>query len=195
MMDLFEALKGRRSVREFLPDEVPEEHLELILDMARYAPTAGNLQPWKFLIVRERTSKKGLREEVKVHLRMKIDKLELPAEEKREQKERAFRFADRILSAPVLIFVFVDASFYPDLVGYDGAMAVQNLMLAAYALGYGTSFQTTLFPEELVKEHFSVPEHYRFICAVPLGKPAAWPEMPKKKELRSFIWGGRAEGG
>lgn len=188
MMDLFEALKGRRSVREFLPDEVPEEHLELILDMARYAPTAGNLQPWKFLIVRERANKEGLREAVKEHMRMKIEGLELPAEGKREQKERIFRFADKILAAPILILVFVDASRYPDLVGYDGTMAVQNMMLTAYALGYGSSFQTTLFPEELVKEHFTVPDRYRFICTVPLGKPAARPELPAKRELGSFVW-------
>lgn len=179
-MDLFEAIRGRRSVREFLPDKVPEAHLELILDMARYAPTAGNAQPWKFLTVRERASKAALREKIEEHF---------------AGKEQFHRFAERILAAPVLIFVFVDASRYPDLVGYDGAMAVQNMMLAAHALGFGTSFQTTLFPEELVKEHFSVPEHYRFICAVPLGRPAARPKMLKKRELRSFIWKEKAEGG
>jgi len=193
-MDLFEALKGRRSVREFLPDDVPEEHLELILDMARYAPTAGNAQPWRFLVVRERANKEGLREAVKDYLRMKIDELELPAAEKQERKERVFRFADKIFSAPILILVFVDASRYPDLVGYDGAMAVQNMMLAAHALGYGTSFQTTLFPEELVKEHFSIPERYRFICAVPLGKPAVPSEPPERRELHSFIWEERPGG-
>jgi nitroreductase len=190
-MDIFEAIKGRRSVREFLPDEVSQEDLERILDMARYAPTAGNAQPWKFLLVRDEENKAGLKEVVQGFLRDKIEGMDCTEEEKTERQEGFRQFLEKILMAPASVFVFVDANQYPDLVIYDGALAVQNMMLAAHALGYGTSFQTTIFPEELVRGFFSVPDHFKFICAVPIGRPAARPKMPEKKELASFIWAER----
>ncbi len=186
-MDVFEAIKGRRSVREFLADEVPWKDLELILDMARYAPSAGNMQPWKFLLVRDEDNKGALKEAVKKFLRQRISRMSVSEEDKIELKEGFHRAVDSIFAAPVLVFVLVDASRWPELAAYDGALAVQNIMLAAHALGYGTSFQTTIFPQELVKDHFSIPDHYRFICAVPIGKPAARPQMPEKKDLASFI--------
>jgi nitroreductase len=160
----------------------------LILDMARYAPTAGNAQPWKFLIIKSEANKTKLREAVRSHLEREIDGMGISKEDKLERKRSFSAFAEKILAAPVLIFVFIDASHYPEPALYDGAMAVQNMMLAAHALGYGTSFQTTIFPEELVKDLLSIPDNYRLICGVPLGKPAAKPKMPNKKELCSFIW-------
>jgi len=187
-MDLFEAIKGRRSVREFLPDEVPQEDLERILDMARYAPSAGNAQPWRFLLVRDRGNKGGLREAVERSLSKRIGEMGLSQEEEAERREGFRRFVEVIFAAPVLVFVFVDAGQHPDLVAYDGALAVQNMMLAAHALGYGTSFQTTIFPEGVVRDYFSIPDRYRFICAVPLGRPATRPPMPERRELASFIW-------
>ncbi len=186
-MDVFEAIEGHRSVREFLPDEVRRRDLELILDMARYAPNAGNMQPWKFLLVRDEDNKGALKEAVKKFLRQRISRMSVSEEDKIELKEGFHRAVDSIFAAPVLVFVLVDASRWPELAAYDGALAVQNIMLAAHALGYGTSFQTTIFPQELVKDHFSIPDHYKFICAVPIGKPAAHPQTPEKKDLASFI--------
>jgi hypothetical protein len=51
---LFDIIKSRRTVRDFRPDPVPKEHILKILDMARSAPTSGNQQPWKFLVVQDR---------------------------------------------------------------------------------------------------------------------------------------------
>jgi nitroreductase len=187
-MDLFEAIKGRRSVREFLPDEVPWEDLERILDMARYAPTAGNGQPWKFLVVKDERNKAGLRETVLEFLSERIEDRGLTPEHAAKRRQGLRQFLEKIFGAPVLVFVFVDQSCHPELVGYDGALAVQNMMLAAHALGYGTSFQTTILPEGAVGDYFSIREPYRLICGVPMGKPAAQPQMPEKKELASLIW-------
>ncbi|MEM2987192.1 MAG: nitroreductase family protein, partial [Nitrososphaerota archaeon] len=50
-MDVFEAIKSRRSIRAFQEKEIPEEFIEKILDSARWAPSAGNTQPWEFIIV------------------------------------------------------------------------------------------------------------------------------------------------
>ncbi len=187
-MDVFQAIKYRRSVREFLPNDVPKADLERILDMARHAPTAGNGQPWKFLPVREMDNKARLRKVVEEYLRREIHKLELSPDEVIEHEQDFIRFVQKIFAAPVIVFVFVDASHHPQLVGYDGAMAVLNMMLAACALGYGTSFQTTIFPDWLVKDFFSVPDDHKFICAVPIGRPAIQPKAPSKKPLSSLIW-------
>ena len=52
-VDLFDLIKTRRSVRKFKPDPIPEEHVIQMLEAARLAPTAGNQQPWKFLVIRD----------------------------------------------------------------------------------------------------------------------------------------------
>jgi hypothetical protein len=73
MMDVLETIKSRRSVREFLPSEVPWKDLELILDMARYAPNPGNAQPWKFLVVRNAQNKTELKGVVREFLRARSE--------------------------------------------------------------------------------------------------------------------------
>jgi nicotinate-nucleotide--dimethylbenzimidazole phosphoribosyltransferase len=187
-MDVFEAIKGRRSIREYLPAPIPRRDIERILDAARYAPSAGNGQPWRFLILRGEENKAGLREVVNQRMGERIEKADLPEEKKDEHKAQYRQYIEKILAAPVLIFVFVDKSQHPDLVGYDGALAVQNMLLAAYALGYGSGYQTTIFPEDLVREHFGVPDAYQFICAVPIGKAVTQPTSPKRKALEELIW-------
>ncbi|MFW9915503.1 MAG: nitroreductase family protein [Candidatus Thorarchaeota archaeon] len=187
LLDVFEAIKGRRSVRAFLPDEVPQQDLELILDMARYAPTAANNQPWKFLVVRNGKNKVMLQAKIKEFVEKRIDDQALELEEKTKRKEDIFQYLENLFVVPVLVFLLVDGSQYPELVMCDGTLAAQNMMLAAHALGYGTCFQTTFFPEELVRDYFAIPDHYRLICTVPIGRAASQPEMPQKKPLASFI--------
>nr|MDO8046193.1 nitroreductase family protein [Candidatus Baldrarchaeota archaeon] len=59
-MDVFECIKGRRSIRAFKPDPVNEEDLKKILDAAIHAPSAGNLQSWEFIVVRDKERKRQL---------------------------------------------------------------------------------------------------------------------------------------
>ncbi len=59
-MDLFEAIKSRRSVRSFTREDVSEETVEKLIDAARWAPSAGNLQPWEFIVVRKPEIKRKL---------------------------------------------------------------------------------------------------------------------------------------
>jgi nitroreductase len=186
-LDVFDAIKNRRSVRKFLPDDIPKEDINLILESAACAPSAANAQPWKFLIVKSSVSKNALKDKIKTCFNSKFEKMDLSESEKKERSRRLQDHIEDVLLAPVLIFVFVDAIRYPDLVPYDGALAVQNLMLAAHALGYGTCFLTTIFPEKLVTEQFCVPENYRFVCGVPIGRASAEPKMPDKKPLSSFV--------
>lgn len=187
MTEVLNVIKERRSVRVFRPDAVPDEHLELILDAARCAPTANNNQPWYFLIVRERDNLERLKSRLERWIRQRIEAVEADSEVRAERLEGAIAYLAGILAAPLLVFIFVDTSEFPELVAYDGALAAQNLMLAARTLGYGTCFQTTFFPEDVVRRHFGVPEKFRLICAVPVGRPVEWPSAPPKKPLAELV--------
>ena len=65
-MELLEAIKTRRSVREFTGQRIPDEHIEMILDAARYAPSPENLQMWRYVVIREDQEMKDLISEVSV---------------------------------------------------------------------------------------------------------------------------------
>ena len=184
---LFSVIRQRRSVRAFRPEPVPDEHVELLVDAARYAPTAGNRQPWCFLVVRDRENLERLRARLEPWLCQRIEASETTPEGRARRLESALAYLDGILVAPLFVFIFVDASTYPDLVAYDGALAAGNLMLAARVLGYGTCFQTTFFPEEIVRAYFGVPEEFRFIGAVPVGRPVEWPPTPPKKPIAELV--------
>jgi nitroreductase/ketosteroid isomerase-like protein len=185
---VFAALKGRRTVRKFKPDPVPEEHLKKILDAARFAPTAGNEQPWTFLVVRNREKLN----------RLARDALSWFAASRSEQaasqglppaEEARFReVIKNALGAPVYVAVLVDAQAkYPAYIMTDGALAAGSLMIAARALGYGTGFFTTFFPEEKMKAFFGIPDRYKLVCFTPIGVPEQWPPTPPKKQLENIV--------
>lgn len=62
VMDVLEAIKGRRSIRAFRASEVPNEVVDKLVDAARWAPSAGNIQSWEFIVVRNRQVKKAFAE-------------------------------------------------------------------------------------------------------------------------------------
>jgi nitroreductase len=59
-MELSEAIEGRRSIRSFKPNDVSEEEVEVLIEAATFAPSAGNIQPWEFVVVRKPEMKKKL---------------------------------------------------------------------------------------------------------------------------------------
>lgn len=186
---LFEMIKNRRTVRKFKSTPVPQEHIMKILDAARFAPTAGNQQPWKFLIVQNREKLDLLKEQA---LAWYLDAYQ--RSEKFDPKnlgaiqEKIKNVLENALSAPVYIAVLIDSQAkYSDYIIYDGTLAAGYLMIAARALGYGTGFFTTFFPEEKMKKFFNIPEQYKLICFTPIGIPEQWPDMPAKKELDDIV--------
>jgi len=188
-MDLMEAIRTRRSVRQFLRDPVPKEIVEQILDAARFAPSSGNSQPWRFLVVSNRENLSKLQERSIETIEPRIDESDHVSNgEKANVKTKYRSYTDRIFGAPVFVFVFVATDRYPEHADSDGALAVGNLLLAAHALGYGACYQTSLFPSDAVCGLFGVPDGYRFICAVPIGKPAAVPENPGRRRSSELVW-------
>jgi nitroreductase len=186
---LFDIFKDRRSVRNFKSTPIPQEHILKILDIARTAPTAGNQQPWKFLVIQDRTKLNQLKQECMsstleaVKGRGNVDEAKLNS-----LRQRLTKSLDGYLSAPVYVAVLVDTkSKYPTYNLYDGTLAAGYLMIAARSFGYGTVFITDSIPYRLLKKVFDIPDRYVGICFTPIGVPDKWPESPPKRTLDEFV--------
>ncbi len=184
-LDIF---KKRRSVRKFKSTPIPDEHIMKILDAARSAPTSGNQQPWKFLVIQDREKLDQLKAKCvsagleRAKKRGSVDPAELES-----LKERYTENLSGYLSAPVFILVLTDKnSRYPSYNKWDGPLAAGYLILAARALGYGTVYTTDSFPAEITKKVFAVPDNFEQICCIPVGVPESWPNSPPKKPLQEL---------
>jgi nitroreductase len=149
--ELLALFAKRQSVRRYKADPVPEEHLRLILDAARHAPTSGNQQPWKFLVIRDRAKIDRLRERcVDRFLPRHAEEAEADYKARRETATKGF---GGYFTAPVYVVVLTDSqSTYPTYNHHDGPLAAGYLMLAARALGYGTVYITDSIPEAVTQE-------------------------------------------
>jgi len=186
---LFDIIKSRRTVRDFKPTPVPKEHILKILDMARSAPTSGNQQPWRFLVVQDRAKLERLKVEAAGWFLGEYEKRGKPTpEELAGARTRMAATMARVLSAPVYVAVLTDSrSPYPPDNSNDGPLAVAMLMIAARSLGYGTGFYTTYFPEARMREFLGFPDRYNLVCFTPIGVPVEWPPAPPKKPLEDFV--------
>ena len=168
-MDVFEAIETRRSVRAFTNEEVSEEEVQKLIDAARQAPSAGNIQPWEFVIVRDAKIK---------------HKLSMAALNQTFIKE-----------APVVIVVCADearsswgygsrgASLY---CLQDTAAAIQNMFLAACALGLATCW-VGAFHEDVVAKVMNAPMGVRPVAIIPVGHPAEKPRARQKRPLKEIV--------
>ena len=184
---IFDIIKNRRTIRAFKDTPIPEEDILKILDMARYAPTAGNQQTWKFVVMRDAENLKELKKNLKKWAKEALLKANIPDNEKPQYTKQVHNVIDMVMTAPVYIFVFADTTKYGNYALHDGCLAAENLFLAARALGYGTGFFTTYFPGDKIKNFLNAPDSLQYICSTPLGVPKEWPKMPQKKELKEFI--------
>ena len=186
---LFDMIRSRRTVRDFQDVPVPREHILKILDMARCAPTSGNQQPWKFLVIQDRAKLDRLEVEAAAWFLKNYEKQRQPTpEELAGMRTRITTTLGKVLSAPVYVAVLTDSqSSYPPDNRHDGPLAAALLMVAARALGYGTGYYTTFFPEARLREFFGIPDRYNLVCFTPIGVPVEWPAAPAKKPLEELV--------
>lgn len=201
--DLYAAISGRRSVRRFKPDPVPEEDVRELARLAGLAPSASNKQMWKFVAVAKPELKLALRQAVAEA----IDELSaavpgLPGVAR--MKTWSLFFAE----APVVIAVFGEGygsrtdealrarglavaeidrlRARPDLQSIGAA--VQTLMLAAHAKGYGTCWMCApVLAAPAVERLLGVEEKWRFLALVPVGVPDEAPKAPPRKPLEEIF--------
>lgn len=187
---LYDSMSTLRAVRRLRPDPVPEAVLERVLQAAVWAPSGGNVQPWRVVVVRDPRHKTGLRDlyrpEWQKYAAGYSARLEGLDPEERGKQERTIaagdRLADRLDEAPaILVFCFnpklmaiTDAGLdRPSVVGGGSVYpAIQNCLLACRAEGLGCTLTTLLCLREAeVKELLGIPEDWYTCAAVPIGYP------------------------
>ena len=184
-MPLFEAVQRRVSVRSYKPDPVPPEHLEMILEAARQSPNAGNQQPWRFLVVQE----KDRLDEFRDFAWRSRKKWLLDNGYEADTDEGMKAHYDKILGAPLQVVVLIDTAVrYRGYGKEDGALAAENIMLAARALGYGSVMITGSVSADTVRMFFKVPSRYLINCLIPIGVPDSWPVKRERRPLSELVF-------
>lgn len=164
-MEITEAIRARRSIRSYEDRPIEEEKLTRVLDAGRLAPSARNLQDWKFIVVKD--------------------------EEKRQKLSEAAMNQPYVARAPVVIAACATETenvmpcgqyCYP----IDMAIAVDHMSLAAMAEGLGTCW-IGAFHEDKVKEILKIPEKIRVVVMLTLGYPAETPLARPRKKLEEIV--------
>lgn len=182
---LFDVMYTCRAMRRLKPDPVPEELLLRLIDAANQAPSGSNLQNARWIIVRDRAQKERLaelnRKGVERYVRtQRIPELPHQSREKRERMLRAVLWqAEHLAEIPALIIACLEFLAPPADTFAAGASAggsiwpgVQNLLLAARALGLGATPTTLVFSDRpAAKAVLGLPEHVEPFCMIPVGWP------------------------
>ncbi len=166
-MDVFTAIKKRRSVRRFKKDAFPQEALDRMLEAARMAPSAGNVQPWKFFVVRNK--------------------------EVQRQMANAALGQRWMAEPPVMLVVCAELPRSAAAYGrrgaelyalQDTAAAIENLLLCAVEEGLAACW-VGAFREKVAADALGLDlERLRPIALIPLGYPAEDPSPPSKRPLK-----------
>ena len=163
-MEVIEAILSRRSIRRFKPEPLQEEHLKKILEAAQQAPSAGNKQPWHFIVVRDPDTKARLGE--------------------------IARNQTWISNAGVIIVALAmdkkSPRVYEKWAERDVMIAVEHMVLSAWSLGYGTCW-IGAFTEEDVKELLAIPKEMTVINLLPIGVPDVNPEKRSRKPFEEIF--------
>ncbi len=165
IMDVFAAINQRRSVRAYKPVEIEEEKLKEVLEAARLSPSASNRQDWKFIVVREKETRKKL--------------------------ARAALGQSFIGEAPAVI---VACGTEPEAImacgqptsTVDVSIACAFMILMACGLGLGACW-IGAFKENEVKKILKIPERVRVVAVIPMGYPDERPSQRERKDLDQVV--------
>lgn len=177
---VLDAIKGRRAIRSYEDKPVPESAIETMLEAATYAPSAINIQPWKFTVVTSKAEMKRLSDIAKPAVLRTLPDVGNAALSalKKSLTDPAFNI---FYNAPLLIFVAGEKSRFDV---YDCTMAAENMMLAAYSLGIGSCWIGTavgLANEPKIKADLGIPEDHQVHAAIVFGYPKnGFPQSPPK---------------
>lgn len=182
MNPFLDLIQTRRSIRRFLPDPVPDEVIERLLTAATWAPSAHNRQPWRFVVIAEPENRQRLAVAMNARLRADLAADGVPEEAIEKDAGRSYR---RMNGAPLLILLcltMTDMDRYPDqqrqdhewlMAAQSTAMAGQNLLLAAHALGLASCWMCApLFCPDVVQAVLQLPEDWQPQALITVGYAA-----------------------
>jgi nitroreductase len=174
-MDTIEAIKARRSIRQYKDTPVTDEQLKTVLEAVQWAPSWANTQCWEIVVVRDASVKEKLAGTLS------------PGNPS----------TDAVKNAPIVLVACAQkgkSGYYKgkaitskgDWLMFDMGLAVQNLCLAAQSIGLGTVQIGAFIPEDAEKI-LGVPDDATVVVIVPLGVPAADSKAPKRREIEEFV--------
>jgi len=160
MKNCIDTIFERRSIRRYKNEQVPDELLFQVIRAAQYAPSSWNRQPWRFIVIRDR--------------------------------EKLKRISDllpygKFLSRVPMAIAIISSEKESDLWLVDGAIATENLMLAAEELGLGTCWIAECDREE-IKKMLDLPDVFHIITITPLGYPEIKPKAPSRKKIEDILF-------
>ncbi|MEJ2088356.1 MAG: nitroreductase family protein [Gammaproteobacteria bacterium] len=208
-MELYDVMRTTFAARQFTDDTVPDNIIHRILENARFAPSGGNRQGWRVVVVRDPGTRDALPDLIRPTMQRYIAQVqagEAPwntihptslTDEQIAATQVPVPMIQALTQAPVLLFVFVDlsvvASFdrHLDRVGVISGGSVYpfvwNILLAARNEGYGGTLTTFAAGREGdLKALLAVPEHFAFAAMIPLGRPVKQLTRLSRKPVDTF---------
>jgi len=181
--NLLELIKKRRTIRKFNPEPIPDDYIEKVMEAARWAPSGANTQPWEFVVVKDQEIKKKIGLAVSETAELRTDG-KIPVQ-------------PYFVEASVLIVVCGDPRLmeaYPtgdvreEIFTSSLAAAIQNMQLAATALGLGGSVWGTVGPlaGTRIKDILNIPQVFKVRAVIPLGYPAVHPKPTYRREINEI---------
>ncbi len=202
MPDLFDVIRSRRSIRKFLPRQVPKELVLEVLANAGWAPSAHNAQPYGFIVLEDAQIKQELADAM-----AQVWVADLAKDGQTIDADKLQERVERFAKAPVLILACITGieglpnysderrrSCLHELAVQSLGAAIENLLLAAHAKDLGACwYSSPCFCKETVRETLEISDVVEPQAFVVLGYPDETPTVPKKKSLSEFcfvdMWG------
>ena len=181
MNEVFKNIFARRSIRDFLPESVPDHVIRELIAAGTYAPSAVNKQPWRFLVIKNRELMNRLSDKAR-ELWIALDASAANPEIIKLANMVSRPGYNIFYNAPLLIMIFAHPdAFSPQI---DCALAAENMMLAARSLGIGSCWiglASPLAQVPAVVNELGVPAEYKLVGSLIFGLPAKLnQEAPKR---------------
>ena len=191
----YKAIYSRRDVRShFISKPIPDETLTKILHAAHHAPSVGFSQPWNFILIKDNSTKRKIKESFELEKKRSAELIEDP----KKSKYLSFKL-EGILESPINLCVTYDPTkFGPFVIGrtsipeaglYSVCCAIQNLWLSARTEGLGLGW-VSILSNETLKENLDLPEHVIPVAYLCLGYVENFAEKP---DLETAGWLSRLE--
>ena len=198
MSSLLEALKTRRSVKqEFIDRPIEDDVIFQVLESATWAPSAHNSQPWNFVVINDKATKRRLAENMALAWRKDFEREPMPIA---EREMRTARSIDRISNAPTVLVACLNTERLKQYVDerkrgceytmaiQSVAAAIQNLLLAAHELNLGSCWMCApLFCQKTVRETLDIPSDVEPQALILLGYFRGSIQVPSRKPITEIV--------
>ncbi|MDR4497600.1 MAG: nitroreductase family protein [Candidatus Scalindua sp.] len=200
-MDVWEAIRKRRSIRKFKSDLIPDEKIRMLIESARLAPSGTNTQPWRFIVVKDEKTKKNLQEAAhnQAYIRRApviiiccadlsaFNEFSVRVEELIESGALSARTRDIFIPYLKKGMKTVTRKDLITAAATNVSIAVEHIVLRAVELGLGTCW-VRWYDDNKVKEILEIPEFVEVMALLPLGIPDEDPDPRPRLSLDKLVY-------